>query len=147
MVDERERKREELKTRILNRHSAIKERYSRMKKLVQKLKILRYLEENQEIEEGGGHMRISNFTLFFKDLFIKEFSFNILFKYMALLLVLIFMILYIQINRYVVIAPASMTMPSIIVDRLRFKAYRVYTSEDSEGKIRIMGFCEMTMPR
>lgn len=73
-------------------------------------------------------------------------DFNLLFKYVALFVFLILMILFIQLNRYVVIHP-SVTMPSIIFDRLRFKAYRVYTSEDDKGRTIITGFCEMAMPR
>jgi hypothetical protein len=69
---------------------------------------------------------------------------NIIFKYAILLFLLIFMISFVQLNRYVVIPP-SVTMPSIIFDKLRFKAYRVFTSEDETGETRITGFCEMEM--
>lgn len=37
-------------------------------------------------------------------------------------------------------------MPPIIFDKLRFKAYRVFTSTDKTGKTFIAGFCEMEMP-
>jgi len=51
MLDEGERSREELKARILTRHQ-------NMKKLVQKLKILRHLEENQEKEDPEIRKRV-----------------------------------------------------------------------------------------
>ena len=72
---------------------------------------------------------------------------NTLFKYAILFFLLIFIISFVQLNRYVVIPPST-TMPSIIFDKLRFKAYRVFTSKDDKtGETRITGFCEMTMPK
>jgi len=73
-------------------------------------------------------------------------KFNPYLKYVVLALLLIFAILFIQINRYVIIPPSA-TMPSIILDKLTFRTYRLYTSEDETGKTRFTGFMEMKMPR
>ena len=73
-------------------------------------------------------------------------KFNPYLKYVILALLLIFAILFIQINRYVIIPPSA-TIPSIILDKLTFRTYRLYTSEDETGKTRLTGFMEMKMPR
>lgn len=72
-------------------------------------------------------------------------KFNPYLKYVVLVLLFVFAILFIQINRYVVIPPST-TIPSIIFDKLTFKSYRVYTL-DTEGKTIIAGFTEMKMPK
>jgi|GEM_PF-1736589 len=72
-------------------------------------------------------------------------KFNLYLKYVILVLLLVFAVLFIQINRYVVIPPST-TMPSIIFDKLTFKSYRIYTSH-SEGNTIIAGFTEMQMPK
>lgn len=73
-------------------------------------------------------------------------KFNLYLRYAVLVFLLIFAILFIQINRYVVIPPST-TMPSIILDKLTFKTYRLYTSENERGQTTITGFMEMKMPR
>ncbi len=73
-------------------------------------------------------------------------KFNPYLKYVVLALLLILAILFIQINRYIIIPPSA-TMPSIILDKLTFRTYRLYTSEDETGKTRFTGFMEMKMPR
>ena len=67
-------------------------------------------------------------------------------KYIILVLLFIFLILFIQINRYIVIPPST-TMPSVILDKLTFRAYRIYTSKDETGNTTFAGFMEIKMPK
>lgn len=72
--------------------------------------------------------------------------FNPYLKCIVLIFLFVFAILFIQINRYIVIPPSA-TIPSIIFDKLTFKTYRIYTHQDTTGQTIFSGFTEMKMPK